>query len=328
MTNIALLHPSGLLGADLVELLGSRRELWREIRLLTSDDDEAGTLTEIGGAAAMVSKLEADDLELSDVVFFCGGIETSRPLISRLPPAATAIVLSPDAAPEDGHPVVAGVNLETAHRGGPILSPHPGTVLLAHLLHAIRDFRPERVTATLLQPVSYHSRKALDEVLEQTRGILAFDPNPPRQIFPAQMAFNVIPNLWPVEHLSAHLATVLGAAAAGGDGERTPVELAVRILQAGVFHSFGANVHVKLGRDPGPEQLRETLAEHPAIELAVDPEHLGMIDAAARDEVIVGPVERAAPGQYWVWAVMDNLICGGAANAIKILEEVEGQHVH
>lgn len=322
MTNIALLHPSGLLGADVVRLLGRRRELWREVRLLTTDDDEAGTLTEIGGAAAMISKLGPGDLELQDFVFFCGDIEASRPLVERLSPAATAIVLSPDAAPDDGHPVVAGINLETAHRGEPLLSPHPGTVLLAHLLHAMRDFRPERVTATLLQPISVHNRRALDEVFEQTRGILVFDPNPPRKVFPVQMAFNVIPSPWPADHLSAHLRTVLGAPATGAP------ELAVQILQVGVFHSYGASVHVKLGLDPGPGELRESLGAHPAIDLAVDPELLGMIDAAARDEVIVGPIERVGTGEFWIWAVMDNLTCGGAANAVRIFEAVLEQHVH
>lgn len=321
MMNLALLRPSGLLGADLIELLGRRRDLWREVRLLTSDDDEAGALTEVAGAAAMVSKVEPGDLELQDVVFFCGGIEESRPLLASLSPAATAIVLSADAAPEDGHPVVAGINLETAHRGETLLSPHPGTLLLAHLLYPMRDFRPERLTATLLQPVSSHSRKALDEVFEQTRAILVFDPHPPREIFPVQMAFNVIPNPWPADHLRAHLETALGPSL-----EVTP-EVAVRVLQAGVFHSYGASVHVKLARDPGPEELREALGEHPEIDLAVDPELLGMIDAAARDQVIVGPIERSAPGEYWIWAVMDNLVCG-AANAVRILEAVLQQHVH
>lgn len=319
MTRLALLHPSDLLGGEVRETLGRRRELWQDIRLLTTDDEEAGTLTEVAGAAAMITLLEAGDLDRLEVAFFCGGIERNRPLIAALPASATAIVLSPDAAPGDGRPVVAGVNLEAARPGEPLLSPHPGAVLLAHLLHPLRDFRPLRASATLLQPASALSRAALDEVFEQTRAILRFDPNPPRQVFATQMAFNAIPSPTSAEHLVPHLRAVL---------ERPLEEVAVQVLQTGVFHSYGASLHVVLAEDPGPEEARRALAEHPFNDLAPDPELLGMIDAAAREEVIVGAVERDPGGGYWIWAVMDNLTCGGAGNAVRILEAILQPFVH
>lgn len=321
MTKIALIHPSCLLGNELRKMLGARRELWQELRLLTSRDDEAGTLTEIARAAAVVTKLEEGDLDTLDVAVFCGGIEESRPLIEALSPDATALVLSRDASSDDGHPLVAGVNLETALRGAALLSPHPAAVLLAHLLHPLRDFRPERVTATMLQPISVYSQEGLDEVFGQTRAILRFDPTPPRQILPTQLAFNVIPSAMPAEHVVSQLRTVLG-------GEPGAPETSVQILQTSVFHSYGASVHVRLLEDPGPEQVREALAEHPAIDMAADPELLGMIDAVARDEVIVGSIEPDGSGGYRIWAVMDDLTCGGALNALQILESVLDQVVH
>ncbi len=321
MNTLALLHPSTLLGAELRETLGRRRELWREVLLLTTDEAEAGTLTEVAGTAAVVTELQDGDLERVRATFFCGGIGQSRPLVEALPRGATAIVLSPDASPDDGHPVVADVNLETVESGTTLVSPHPGAVLLAHLLYPLRHLRPERATATLLAPVSTYSRQALDELFEQTRGLLRFDPDPPREIFPTQLAFNVVPAPPEACQVTAQLTTVLGDAAA---------ETTVHTLQAGVFHSYGVSLHVTLAEDPGPEQLRERLAEHPRNDLAVDPETLGMIDAAAREEVIVGPIvpDRERPGSYWIWAVMDNLTCGGAVNAVKILEAVLGQVVH
>ena len=52
------------------------------------------------------------------------------------------------------------------------------------------------------------------------------------------------------------------------------------------------------------------------------------IDAAAREEVVLGAVDRSDSGGYWIWAVMDNLTCGGASNAMRIFEAVQSQHVH
>lgn len=317
MTQIALFHPTSLLGAELREALGSRRELWHDVRLLTTEESEAGTLTEVAGAAAMVTRLDDDDLDTVDVFFCCGGIEPSRPLIERLPPAALAIVLSPDATPDDGHPVVAGINTESAASGRVLLSPHPGTVLLAHLLHPLRDFGIESVSSTLLQPVSVYSTEGLEEVFEQTRSILRFDPNPPREIFPIQLAFNVVAAKR-AGHVGPLVATVLAS--------EFPV--ACQVLQTSVFHSYGASVHVKLDDDPGPERVREALSDSRWIDLAVDPDILGMIDAAARDEVIVGHVEADPSGGLWIWAVMDNITCGGAQNALRILESVRAQTVH
>ena len=74
------------------------------------------------------------------------------------------------------------------------------------------------------------------------------------------------------------------------------------------------------------ERYGEALAAHPLNDASPDPDLLGMIDAAGRDEVLLGPVEAVAglPGTYRIWAVMDNLTCGAAVNAVHILEAVAG----
>lgn len=321
MSVLALIHPTDLLAVELRESLDRRRDLWRELRLLSTSEEEVGTLVEVRGAAAMVQGLEEDSLEGVDVVFFSGPIEPSRPLLRALPPAAIAVVLSPDAGPEDGQPLIAGVNLEAAEPGRPLLSPHPGAVALAHLLHPLGSFGPRRAVATLLEPVSTCGKAGLDEMLEQTRGILTFRGSPPAEILPAQLAFNVLPSVGaPTAHMAAHLRAVLQ-----GD-----LEISIHVLKAGVFHSYGICLHVELAEDPGVEAVVEALAEHPMNDRSPDPELLGPIDAAARDEVLIGPVvpDPARPGAYQVWAVMDNLTCGGARNALAILEAVSAPMTH
>ena len=48
------------------------------------------------------------------------------------------------------------------------------------------------------------------------------------------------------------------------------------------------------------------------------------IDAAAQEEVLVGSVRADPdyPGGYWIWAVLDNLVRGGALNAVEVAELV------
>ncbi len=320
MSTLALIHPTDLLAVELRASLERRRDLWRELRLLSTLPDEIGTLTDVRGEAAMVQELDEAGLDGVDVVLLCGPVGPNRPLLASLPEAATAVVLSPDATLDDGHPVVAGVNLETVARGQTLLSPHPGAVALAHLLHPLGPFTPRRVVATLLEPVSVLGKAALDEMFEQTRGILTFQSDPPREVFPTQMTFNVLPGETPAVHLAAHLGTIL---------EGDP-QVSVRILKTGVFHSYGVSLHLELADDPGREAVVAALGGHPMNEVAVDPELLGMVDAAARDEVLVGSVEAdpARPGAYHLWAVIDNLTCGGARNAILILEALREQVIN
>lgn len=314
MTRLALIHPTGILANELRESLDRRRELWLELALLSDDEKEIGHLTEARGTAAMVKPLEPDSLESMDVVFFGGDIEATRPLLSMVPLSASAVILSPDANLDDGQPLVGGVNLANTDLAQVLLSPHPGTIALAHLLHALRPLGVRRATATLLQPVSVHGNKALEEVFNQTRAILAFAQNQPREIFPAQITFNMLPTQGLADPIVNHLHAVLG--------DELPVE--VQVLQAGVFHSYGISLIVEFEKDPGLKAVEQALEAHSMIDRAPDPELLGPTDAAAREEVILGPVEADArrPGVYRLWAVMDNLTCGGALNAIQILEAV------
>jgi aspartate-semialdehyde dehydrogenase len=311
---VAVLHPTNLLGKELRETLENRGPRWMDIRLFSTREDEIGSLTEVAGAAALVQRYEPDSLEGVPLAFFCGPIEHNRPLLEKLPPETTAVVLSLDAAASDGVPVVSGVNTEAADAGRVLLSPHPAAVLLAHLLHPLRDFAPESAVATLVQPASMRDDPGIEELFEQTRQIVAMIQRRPTPVFGAQLSFNLLPTPLPAEPAAAQLQEVLGGS--------PPVTL--QILQGGIFHSLSASAYVRLGGNPGLQAIRKALSEHPWLEVAGKPRHLGPIDAAASDKVIFGTVRKDESGGFWLWAVMDNLTRGGALNAVEIAEAVAG----
>ncbi|HEY7215217.1 MAG TPA: hypothetical protein VIC28_11340, partial [Thermoanaerobaculia bacterium] len=192
MSAVAILHPSGLLGKELRETLEARHPEW-DLRLLSSREDEIGTLTEIAGAAALVGRFEPESLAGVSLAFFCAEMADNRPLLAGLPAETTAIVLSYDAAVEDGQPVVAGVNTADAHGRRVLLSPHPGVVLLAHLLHPLRPLALAEAVATLIQPASMRDDAGLEELFEQTRRIVAMTGRGAAPVFGAQLSFNVLP---------------------------------------------------------------------------------------------------------------------------------------
>lgn len=321
MTVVALVHPSDLLGKEVRQALGRRKELWREIRLLTDDDDEAGTLAEIAGAATFVQNLDDSDLSTVDCAIFCGGLATTRSLLPRLGAASTGIVLAHDAERADGQPIIAAVNLDQARRGEILLSPHPGVVGLASLLAPLMPLAPHQATATLIEPASVTGGVALDEVLAQTRGILAFQGEWPKDVFGTQMAFNLLPD----PQTGANLGTLVEETL----GEQAPA-CTVQRLRAGVFHGCCLSLCLEFGDDPGVDAIRDLLSAQPLIEVVEDPDDLGPIRAAARDEILVGRITRdhTSEARYWLWAVFDNLTVGGANNALAILEAVTASSVH
>jgi aspartate-semialdehyde dehydrogenase len=225
-----------------------------------------------------------------------------------MPPETVAILLSFDATLEDGHPVVAGVNTDDAPGHRVLLSPHPGAVLLAHLLHALRELGLSEAVATLVQPASMRDEPGIEELFEQTRQIVAMTRRQPMPVFGAQLSFNLLPVPLPADPLTGQLQAVLPG-----------MPLALQVLQGGVFHSLSASLYVRCAGSPSLQAIRKALADHPHLEVADKPKHLGPIDAAASDKVIYGNVRKdEAGGGFWLWAVMDNLTRGGALNALEI----------
>lgn len=312
MSAIAILHPTGLLGKELRETLENRPEFGFDIRLLSTRDDEIGTLTEVAGAAAVVTRYEPESLSDVRVAFLCGSIEDNRPLLKDLPPETTAILLSFDATVEDGFPAVAGVNTEAARGHRVVVSPHPAVVLLAHLLHPLRGLDPEEAVATVIQPASMRDDAGLEELFQQTRQIIAMTRRSPTPVFGTQLSFNVLPTPLSPDPLAAQLRSVLGG----------PPPLALQILQGAVFHSVSASLYVRFAGQPTTQAVRKALGASPILEPADRPRHLGPIDAAASEKVLYGTIRKDEAGGLWLWAVMDNLTRGGALNALEIAAEV------
>jgi len=307
---IAVLEPTTLLGREVKETLEQHPELAAHLRLLTTREEEFGTLTEIAGAAALVTHATRDSMADLDLLLVCGELSASRPLLDTLPADAIVVLLSPDATLADGVPVVAGVNPQAQERGVVLLSPHPAAVLLAHLLHPLAGLGPRQAVATVIQPTSMYGDAGIDELLEQTRRILTMAGPPSGGPFGGQLAFNVLPGTMAGESVAGQAAATLGFQG----------PLAVEVLQGAVFHGMLVSLWVEVEGATDPGKLEDALLSSPWIERSDDPESLGPVAAAAKPRILLGSVraDAARPGGFWIRAVMDNLTRGGALNAIEV----------
>lgn len=311
MTTLALVDPLDLAGTELREELERRPMTWSHVRLLTTDEDGVGTVTQFREEAMLVTACDRDSLVGADVVFVCRPDRLVDPS-DLLPPAATAIFLG------SGGPAAARPALAWRVPDGPgsrswWTSPDPVIVALARLLSPLVAMgRRLDVNATVLLPASTHGRQAMDELFAQTQAILAFQPSPPSEVFGHQIAFNLFPAVSPGPEAGPELTRLLGLTGT----------VSLQCLQGSAFHGLAASVFVGLDDDPGAAAVDEALRGGEGLTVSDDPDHLGPIDAAAQADILVGEIRQqpGRPGGYWLWAVADNLTGVGAHHAAALAE--------
>lgn len=312
MSRLGILNSGSLLGGELKQMLERRRELWRELELLELEAEDYATVSEVAGEAVIVKAADEETLARLDLLFVCPAAEgESAGPLPGLEAAGTVIFLDPAAAPPGAEQIVAGINLERARPGGALVSPHPGVIALAHLLRPLAGLGLEQAVAWLVEPASSAGQAGVDELLDQTRKVLAFDTAVAGGVFGRRLAHNLYP---------------AGAAAALADGAARvlggELELSVELVRAGVFHSLTASVWARCAPETSVERVRDALAAHPHLRLDDSSQPPGPVEAAGAERLLLAAVraDRRRPGAFWLWGALDNLTLGGAANAVAIAE--------
>ena len=306
MTRLAIIEPLSLMGGAIRDALDPGTEAWDQIDLLTSDPEGVGGVTDIAGEAALVQELDAELLSLADVVLCCS--ELDQAIVDSLPDNTRAVLVDTPESVAQATPIVAGINSQDIPGAARILSPTTSVIMLSHILSALAGCGRPQVVAHALEPASARGQAGLDELFEQTRGILSMGEKRPQEVFGTQLAFNLLPwqNSSP-EDLADQLSSILPS----------PVDAQILTSQAGVFHCCSVGLYLNLEKDPGIEEVQALLSASQMIEISDQPETVGPVAASGTDKILLRQVVPSPSKGYWLWAVMDNLIAG-ANNVMAI----------
>jgi len=317
MRNLAILDPQSIEGQEIRRKLELKRHLWHDLKLISTDPELDGGLAEIDGAAALISVYEPGALDNVDLIFATAA-EYETFSGDLLP--STRTILS-GSGPEEAPSIVYGVNHDRAHGATTVVSPDPCVVALAQIARPLLDLGLDRITATAIYPISTLGGIALDELFDQTRQLMNFTPNPTTPHLDHQVAFNTIPASAHQYRAERQLGDVLGRDPETGLG----TAVSVQTLLAGVFHGVSLSIFLDFADDPGEGAILEMLEENSYLEIVEDPSKLGPIDAADREEILVGELAAAGrPGSYRLWSVFDNLTRGSASNMVDLAESLLG----
>jgi aspartate-semialdehyde dehydrogenase len=326
---VAVIGATGAVGKESLDILEERKFPLESLRLFASKRS-AGEVMTCQGKEWKVEELTPTSSFIGvDIAFISATDAISREYGSRLGTAGVVVIDDSGTfrMEADVPLVVPEVNasaLRTIPRG--IVSiPNCTTTPLVMALKPLHDAAGvKRVVVTTFQSVSGTGSAAMNELLDQTRALMAFR-DVKAEVYPYQIAFNLLPHI--------------GSFSEGGDcsEELKIVRETQKILDAPqlrvtsttvrvpVMRCHSESINVELERPLNPNEARAALAAMPGVIVYDDPVkqlYPMPLDATGKDEVYVGRIREdvTIANGLNLWVVSDNLRKGAALNAVQIAE--------
>ncbi|MFY8269095.1 MAG: aspartate-semialdehyde dehydrogenase, partial [Terrimicrobiaceae bacterium] len=194
---VAIVGASGAVGVEMLRVMERRNFPAASLRLLASPRSAGKTLV-FRGEELPIEPLTLNSFEGIDIALFSAGGAISRDYAHHAVSSGAVVVdnssafrMSPDVplvVPEINGADVA------AHRGI-IANPNCTTAITLTALHPLhRAFGVKRLFASSYQAVSGAGARAIQELRNQTEAVAKNQPIV-KEIFPHQIAFNVIPQV-------------------------------------------------------------------------------------------------------------------------------------
>ncbi len=326
---VAILGATGAVGQETLEILEERKFPLTSLRLFASKRSAGEVMTCQDKEWVVEELTESSSFEGVDLAFISATDAISKEYGQRL--GAAGIVVIDDSAVfrmDDQVPLVVPEVNAAALRSMPrgiVSIPNCTTTPLVMALKPLHDaVGVKRVVVTTFQSVSGTGSAAMDELMEQTKDLLAFR-DIKTEIYPYQIAFNLLPHI--------------GSFTDGGDcSEEVKIAKETRkILNAPglrvtattvrvpVLRCHSEAINVELARPLKANEARAALAAMPGVIVYDDPLkklYPMPLDAAGKDEVYIGRVreDESITNGLNLWVVSDNLRKGAALNAIQIAE--------
>ncbi|MDY0163316.1 aspartate-semialdehyde dehydrogenase [Desulfobotulus sp.] len=329
MFNIAVAGATGAVGNEMIRGLESRNFPVKNLKLLASKRSVGRTL-KFQGEDIAVEELTAEAFKGVDIALFSAG---GGPSLEFAPKAAAAgcVVVDNSSAWRMDPEVPLVVPEANAHaiagyvKKGIIANPNCSTIqMLVALTPIHRKYGIRRIVVSTYQAVSGTGKKAIDELLDQTRAMLHF-MDVPRKVYPHRIAFNCLPQIdvflengYTKEEMKMVNETrkIL---------EDSSIGVTATTVRVPVFYSHSEAVNVETREAFSMEDIRSLLASAPGLRVVDDPasqRYPMPMDAAGQDDTLVGRIRKdeSIENGLNLWIVADNIRKGAATNAIQIAE--------
>lgn len=330
---VAVVGATGAVGNEMIAVLEERNFPVERLRLFASERSEGKTL-QFEGSEIPVETLKEDSFNGIDIALFSAGAERSKIWAPIAVKSGCVVVDNSSQWRMDSEVplVVPEVNAHDLRwHKGIIANPNCSTIQMVVALKPIHDaVRIKRVVVTTFQAVSGTGKKAMDELLQQTTDLLNFREIR-RNVYPHQIAFNVLPHIDKFlenGYTKEEMKMVNETKKIMGDNSIRVTATTVRVP---IFRGHSESVNIETEKKITANEVRSILSKAPGVIVFDAPEknvYPLPIDVAGKDEVYVGRIreDESIDNGINMWIVADNLRKGAALNAVQIAEELIKQY--
>jgi aspartate-semialdehyde dehydrogenase len=326
--NVAVVGATGLVGEAMIELLESRGFPVENLYPLGSDNS-AGSVIYFGGKSRRVGNLAEFDFSKVQIALFSAGADVAAEYAPQAVEAGAVVIDNSSCFRDEPEVplIVPEVNPERIHEhSGIIANPNCSTIqMLVAVAPIYRSVGIRRINVATYQAVSGGGRKAVEELARQT-ALLLNAQDVDTQIFPKQMAFNVLPQIDSFDdsgYTGEELKMVNETRKILEDDDIGVNPTCVRVP---VFFGHSEAVHVETREQISALEVREMLQMAPGVEVVDEAVDGGwatpVTEATGKDAVFVSRIREDLSCENGIdlWVVSDNVRKGAALNAVQIAE--------
>ncbi len=328
--NVAVIGAKGAVGHEIIHLLEKRKFPVEEFRPFGSSRTKGAEILFNGRKyASQELKCQPGEFKGIDIVLSSPGASVSKQFAPHAIKDGALIIDNTSAFRMDPQvplvvPEINGADI-FKHKGI-IANPNCSAIIMLMAIAPLhRKHRIRRVLCATYQAVSGAGAKAMQELEDQSREILA-GKKPTKSIFPHQIAFNLFSHNASIEqdgYNGEELKMVQEAKKILHDENIRIVTTCIRVP---VMRAHTEVLYIEFEKPVKPEEAKEILRNSPGIEIQDDAKnnHFPMpIEASNRENVLVGRIRKDLSCENGLAMMVsgDQLWKGAALNAVQIAEE-------
>lgn len=328
---VAVVGATGNVGRELLQILWERQFPVKRVIALASERSVGREVSFGEDEVLKVEDLATFDFKGVDIVLSSPGAKVSAQHSPRAAAAGAVVVdnTSHFRMDPDVPLVVPEVNADAIaqyKKKGIIANPNCSTIQMVTALKPLHDaFGLTRVVVSTYQSTSGAGKEAMDELFNQTKGIYANQPpQDAMEIFPKQIAFNVIPHIdvfmddgatkeeW---KMMVETKKILGPA----------IRVHANCARVATFIGHAEYVNIETEKPIDDMAALEVLKNAPGVTVVDHRAPEGYVTPAevpGEDPVFISRirVDGSVENGLSFWCVADNLRKGAALNAVQIAE--------
>ncbi len=317
-----------MVGEMTVKILEERSFPVKNLRLFSSERS-AGKELVFKDTPVAVETVDGNAFKDCDIAFFAVDAKLAKEWVPQAQKEclvidkSSAFRLAPDVPL-----VIPEVNPEAIKNHKNIIAvPNCTTIPLTMVLSLLnKAVKIKRVVASSYQSVSGAGKDAVDELLYQLEKLAAGEEITQEDvcIFPHPIGANIIPQI--EQFTETHYTTEEEKLVHETRKILDLPDLAVTAtcVRVPVFTGHALAVNIEFEKHLTAREAERLLAQAPGIQVIENPNYPMPIDAAGKDEVLVGRVrqDNSCANGLNLWVVTDNLRKGAALNGVQIAELV------